>query len=61
MIWLADCDLAEYKELTYVATSRARSHPFIVGNIEDTLLSAALDNISLSFLTFLADMSKIRI
>jgi hypothetical protein len=61
VIWLADWELAEYKELTYVATLRAHNHPFIVGNIEDTLLSAALDNISLSFFTFLSDMSKIRI
>jgi hypothetical protein len=46
VILLADRELAEHKELSYVAISRARSHLFIVGNIEDTLLSAALVSIS---------------
>jgi hypothetical protein len=46
VILFADRELSDHEELSYVATSRARSHLYIIGNIEGTLLRAALDKIS---------------
>ena len=46
VIVLSDRDLADHAELSYVATSRARSHLYIVGNVSGTLLGSALERIS---------------
>ena len=43
VILFADSELADHEELSYVAISRARSHLYIIGNLEGTLLSAALN------------------
>jgi len=46
VILLVDRELADHAELSYVAISRARSHLYIVGNIDGTILSTALANLS---------------
>ena len=46
VIIFSDRDLADHAELSYVATSRARSHLYIVGNVSGTLLGSALERIS---------------
>lgn len=46
VILIADRELSDHEELSYVATSRARSHLYIVGNMEGTLLSAALSKVT---------------
>ena len=46
VILFVDRELCDHEELSYVATSRARSHLYIIGNIEGTLLSSAIDKVS---------------
>ena len=43
VILFADSELADHEELSYVAISRARSHLYIIGKLEGTLLSVALN------------------
>lgn len=42
VILLADRELATNAELSYVAISRARTHLFVIGNIQDSILERAL-------------------
>ena len=43
VLLFADRDLADHEEMSYVATSRARSHLYIVGNVSGTVLGSALE------------------
>ena len=43
VILFADRDLADHEEMSYVATSRARSHLYIVGSVSGTVLGSALE------------------
>ena len=43
VILYADRDLADHAEMSYVATSRARSHLYIVGSVSGTILGSALE------------------